>query len=239
MNRSRAAGFTLIEVVAAMTVMALVVAVLYASFSTALTTWSKQGADNDEADRLVAMSRLLTGDLRACRPYSLNWKEGKDFFFAASERVVFYVTTSGFGAAERTRGGLYFCCLYLEQQDDGTDALYLCKVNCPSPEIVQELHNFHQLTSGRRTDYRPPDDLREKSVRLLGGLAEASFTFSSQELRPEETRTTTAREEDRGLLPETDWTTARLPMAIQFKAEIKKQEFRILAKPWQNMETLE
>jgi prepilin-type N-terminal cleavage/methylation domain-containing protein len=238
MSRSRPAGFTLIEVVAAMTVMSLVVVVLYYSFSTALITWSKQDADNEEAERTVAMARLLTEDLNAGRPYTVNWKEGKDFFFAASERAVFYVTTSGFGATERTRGGLYFCCLYLSRQEDGADALYLCKVNYPSPEIVQELHNFRQLSESRRADFRPPGELREKSVLLLGGLGEPAFSFSERETKAGDALATTGTDEDGESLPETDWQTAKLPLAIQFQAKLKRQEFRVVAKPRQYVEEI-
>ncbi len=142
-RRAEAAGFTLIEVVAAMTVMALVVVVLYYSFSTALTTWQKQDADNEQAERTVAMARLLTADLRACRPYTLNWKEGKDFFFAAGESAVFYVTTSGFGAALAGYQPSWFILLKM--------SVWFCTQ--PSKLDVNTLFNCWQDASGMNEEY--------------------------------------------------------------------------------------
>ncbi|MCD6533820.1 MAG: prepilin-type N-terminal cleavage/methylation domain-containing protein [Deltaproteobacteria bacterium] len=166
-------GFTLIEMVIAMTILALVVTVLYLAFSTAGRIWSRQQIKGGRGEHEAALARLLSDDLQNLVPYSFSWERGQGFFFALGPKALFYATTSGYGARQRSAEGLYFACCYLqESQEEEGFALYLAKEMGPKNFLVEALSDF---TKAPEKNMVVNEALREASLLILDGLTEASF----------------------------------------------------------------
>jgi len=169
------AGFTLIEMIIAMTILALVVTVLYLAFSSAGRIWSKQQVKGGRGEHEAALARLLQDDLQHLVPYSFSWERGEGFFFALGTRTLFYATTSGYGARQRQAEGLYFACCYLkeseEQEGEGLD-LYLVKEMGPKKFLVEALWDFIQ---NPEKDLNLSSEMIEASLLVVEGLREVSF----------------------------------------------------------------
>ncbi len=167
------AGFTLIEMIIAMTILALVVTVLYLAFSTAGRIWSKQQVKGGRGEHEAALIRLLHDDLQNLVPYSFSWEKGEGFFFALGPRTIFYATTSGYGARQRQPEGLYFACCYLKEseKEEGL-ALYLVKERGPKKFLVEALWDFIQSPD---KSLALNSEISEASLLVLDGLKEAEF----------------------------------------------------------------
>lgn len=172
-------GFTLIELIISLTIIALLVTVLYLAFSIASQLWTKQGATKDGAQRERSFNRLLMVDFQNICPFTFNWEKGKGFFFAGDSQNLFYVTTNGFGARHRENKGLFFCCLHLEKEQDGEN-LYLYKVPRPSPEIIKSWSAFMQAMTKGNT-FVHGNLLENKGLLVIKGIKEAEFFFDNGE----------------------------------------------------------
>ena len=211
MNRQE--GFTLLEVVLAITIMSMIVATLYMALSQASRTWESQDRETDEAKRLAIVTDLLSLEFESLRPYNFLHEKGGGNFYAVSPSAMFYATTQGFGAQRRARGRLYFACLFLaapdsvppeilpwdedEERSEGL-ALFLCKSDRPAPWLLEELIAFRDMDEASREAYLPGLDMLERSVYLLGGLQEARFSASAKTELPDAQNATEAYED---LLP--------------------------------------
>ena len=172
-RRSPRAGFTLIEMVIAMTILALVVMVLYLAFSSAGRIWTRQQVKGGLGEHEAALSRLLNDDLQNLVPYSFSWEKGEGFFFAIGPSTLFYTTTSGYGARQRSTEGLYFACIYLQEsvEKEGL-ALYMAKEMGPKNFLVEGLWDFKEAPE---KSLAVDETLREASLIILDGLRDASF----------------------------------------------------------------
>ena len=171
-------GFTLIEMIIALTILALVVSVLYLAFSSAGRIWSRQQFKGGRAERESALARLLQDDLGSLVPYNYSDENGAGFFFALGPKVLFYATTSAFGAHERVDDGLYFACLYFREgdvdseTDEGGQTLYLVKELGPKQYLLEALRQF---VNQPEAELVPDEKLRKASIPVLSGLEEPSF----------------------------------------------------------------
>ena len=167
-------GFTLIEMIIAMTILALVVTVLYLAFSTAGRIWSKQQVKGGQGEHEVALTRLLYDDLQHLVPYSFSWEKGEGFFFALGSQAIFYATTSGYGARQRQAEGLYFTCCYLKESEEQEGlALYLVKEMGAKKFLLESLWDFIQSPD---QGFTVSTEISEASLLILDGLSEATFT---------------------------------------------------------------
>jgi prepilin-type N-terminal cleavage/methylation domain-containing protein len=167
------AGFTLIEMIIAMTILALVVTVLYLAFSTAGQIWSRQQVKGSRGEHEAAVMRLLQDDLQHLVPYSFTWEKGSGFFFALGKRTIFYATTSGYGARQRQREGLYFACCYLKPSTEKEGlALYLVKTMGPKKILIESLWDFIQNPDH---NLNVSSEISDASLLILDGLTAASF----------------------------------------------------------------
>ncbi len=166
-------GFTLIEMVIAMTILALVVMVLYLAFSSAGRIWSRQQVKGGLGEHEAALSRLLNDDLQNLVPYSFSWEKGEGFFFGVGPSALFYATTSGYGARQRSIEGLYFACLYLqESQEKEGFTLFLAKEMGPKNFLVEALWDFMKRPE---KSLLVNETLRDASLLILDGLTNVSF----------------------------------------------------------------
>ncbi len=210
-------GFTLIEMVIAMTILALVVMVLYLAFSSAGRIWTRQQIKGGRGEHEAALARLLSDDLQNLVPYSFSWEKGEGFFFALGPSALFYATTSGYGARQRSVEGLYFACCYLkESEDEEGFALYIAKEMGPKTFLIEALWDFIQ---GPEKSLVANETLSEASLIVLDGLTNASFAVVSD---PEKLNLPEGEVEE-GALIESDmirnWSSKTLPANILFRYE--------------------
>ena len=223
---SRKAGFTLIEMVIAMTILALVVTVLYLAFSTAGQIWSRQQIKGGEGEHEAALSRLLSDDLQNLAPYSFSWEKGQGFFFALGPNALFYATTSGYGARQRSAEGLYFACCYLQESEEKEGfALFLVKEMGPKTFLVEALWDF---IKDPKKNLAVNEALREASLLILDGLTEASFAVVGD---PEKLNLPEGEIEEGALIESginRNWSHKTLPQNILFRYENSKEVKRNL-----------
>ena len=164
-------GFTLIEMVIAMSVLALVVLILYLAFANAGRIWRRQQLVSDQGEREVALLRLLHDDLFQFKPYTCKNERGQAFYFAVGERVIFYATSAAYGARERRPAGLYFVCCYLDEDPDGEGLnFYLVKEFGPKLYLLEDFWSFRE-----QGQLLLSEALREAALPVLRGLETASF----------------------------------------------------------------
>ncbi|MFW5791101.1 MAG: PulJ/GspJ family protein [Desulfohalobiaceae bacterium] len=231
-----AAGFTLIETVIALTVMALVVTILYAAFSTATRTWERQGRRTEPLQRHLQLVRLLSRDLLQSVPYTFSWERGKHSFVAGGPTTLFYVTKSGLGSPDRPGQGLFFTCLYLAGDAEEGQELFIYKRTVPEQELAEELSRFTAAGAGVETPFSPAESVREKSIRVLSELTDASFSFASEEFRPfaanappyeGDVSLLAETEEELPVLPLETWTQKELPGQILFSYRFQGRPFTL------------
>ncbi|MEA3347925.1 MAG: prepilin-type N-terminal cleavage/methylation domain-containing protein, partial [Pseudomonadota bacterium] len=211
------AGFTLIEMIIAMTILALVVTVLYLAFSTAGRIWSRQQIKGGRGEHEAALSRLLSDDLQNLVPYSFSWEKGQGFFFAYGPSALFYATTSGYGARQRSAEGLYFTCCYLQESEEKEGfSLFLAKEMGPKNFLVEALWDFIQ---GPEKSLVVNESLREASLLILDGLTEASFAVVGD---PEKLNLPEGEIEEGALIESgvtRNWSRKTLPQNLLFRYE--------------------
>ena len=87
MNRCQ--GFTLLEVVLAVSIMSLIVATLYMAFGQATHTWTTQNTLTENAKRKAIVADMLTREFNSLRPYTYSHEKGTGYFFGANPRALF------------------------------------------------------------------------------------------------------------------------------------------------------
>lgn len=220
-------GFTLIEMVIAMTVLALVVTVLFLAFSNAGRIWSRQETGAEQGEREAALLRLLSDDLVRIQPYNFSSERGRGFFFAVSEKALFYVTAAAYGAQERRPSGLYFTyCFLAENQEDSEEGeaqegltLYLIKEWGPKNYLLEALMDFQERPEAGLV---LTEELRQAAQPVLAGLSEATFQVvaDAEQLNLPDGEIAAEALIDKEHLP-TAWTLDKLPAALLFSYRLE------------------
>ncbi|NCC60285.1 MAG: prepilin-type N-terminal cleavage/methylation domain-containing protein [Verrucomicrobiae bacterium] len=240
-------GFTLLEVIVSMTIMALVVTVLYSAFSTGTRVWEDQDNRLAAVQERFIVTRLLARDFEQLRPYSFSWEKGKGFFFAGDREKIFYATTNGLAARDRDKGALFFSCAFLVRDDEsGTLSLRMFKSPYPTNEMAQALHDFRMQAEADSEDALPytlPATLLDESIILLDNLDQAGFIidFPERVSLTDENATDEGRSENdaegNGTEVETldeledeAWKKNRLPSSVQFAFSSEGRNFTIFSK---------
>ena len=207
-------GFTLMEVIVAVTVLAIIMTTLYMALSTSTRLWTRQQDGLSPTRRLETVVRLLREDLSGIRPYEFQWERGRDFFFSGSPKLIFYVTDHGLGASERRENGLYFACLLLRPSEDGEgEELWLIKNAHPTEELAEALHEFAVESTSERQSFDLGRELQGRSHLLLSGLSEARFSYDRGSA---ESARTPGRSTEEEALPIEDWRSKNLPQRVRF-----------------------
>lgn len=222
---ANSSGFTLLELVVAMTIVSLVVLTLYQAFSVGVRVWDSDERPVEDVVRLEAALRLLHDDIYMSTGYDINWREGSTPLFAGGPGSVFYVTRNGTGALGGAGYGLFFSALYLDDcPNSDAECLYLFKSSRPLREFVEEVHSFRQGTEFEREHYRPGSYLAENSIKVLDGVEDWNISYSPEEFRPFaglEEEQPDQRLHERGRLSEDEWVQEEHPgrVRIAFKHE--------------------
>lgn len=170
-------GFSLIELITAMTITSMIVMMLYWAFALGSRVWDVQDDQTSTVQREEAFFRLLDQDFRGMVPYTMRWERGTLDFFSGGPTALFYVTRGGFGAVARDGKALFFACLVvLPNPEDGWDvALY--KVPVPDPDLLEDLHSFQTQGEVSRRGWTPSGQILDEAVIFLERLSDVGFYY--------------------------------------------------------------
>lgn len=220
-------GFSLLELITAMTITAMIVMMLYWAFAMGSRVWDEQDIKTSAVQREEAFFRLLDQDIRGIVPYTVRWERGTTDFFAGGSSTLFYATRGGFGAQERSGKALFFACLFVRPNpEEGWDvALY--KVPVPEPGLLEEVHAFQNSGETARRDWLPSATVMEDAVVFLEKLNDVDFSFVQKPPRPFQGMTDQAEDGD-GPADEheylEEWLTREFPGAILLRYELEGRE---------------
>ncbi len=223
-------GFTLIEVILSLTIMSLVIMVLYQAFAIATRVWSHQQSQGELLAREQGLNTLLRDDFARLSNYTFNSSKGRGFFFAGGQNAMFYVTTNGFGAREHHRGGLYFTCVYLADDDDEGKSFYLYKSPYPEQSLLDALEEFRQLSPEMRVSYQLPAKLKQQSTLIISALQRGSFSYDKEEFIPPGENDNAGEKMFSAdySLSEQSWSESRLPVYLLFSYQIADFPHQVL-----------
>lgn len=238
--RPESQGFTLLELIVALSMVSMVVLILYYALSMGISAWESSHERQQQAQDRLALLNLLHKDLQRIVPYSLLMQEGELLLFAGGPSSMFYVTKNSHGSAGGARAGLYFALLHLETCSSGQgDCLYLSKESVPSPEFVRELQRFQGLGESRREGFRPRQDILQASTLIQEGLSQAEFSYSAKDYIPFaglQGQAGQKQGEQLKLLPEQHWLRRELPARIRLVFELQDRAFLVRACPGEDLE---
>lgn len=178
----RSGGFTLLEVIVAMTILALIMTGVYMTLSVGTRLWERQSRDSLSPERrLEACIRLLRTDFKALRHYHFTTVRGQANYLGGGPTAFFYITSSGIGAEDRDKHGLYFACVFLAPAEHGL-GLWLYKSRWPDPELLNGFLDFSAADQHAKDRYVLGETLRSRAVLLLDGISEGRLGYLMQPL---------------------------------------------------------
>ena len=133
------------------------------------------------------------------------------------------MTSNGLGAAVQEQKGLFFVCLYSLPSKDGGSDVFIYKTPYPRQFLIEELQRFRTMSEQGRAGYEPGTKIQDKAYRIIHGLEEPSFSFSSEEFKHFSGSKTmdTISQEKESKLPLSDWSKDEVPEQIQFDYTLK------------------
>ena len=99
MTRSRPRGFTLVEVVIALTIVATLLVVMFGSLRVGLTAWQRGDERAEVLERARSLNQIVTRSLGAAHPYVTSAEGGESprlLFEGGPDRVAFVTATPPF-----------------------------------------------------------------------------------------------------------------------------------------------
>jgi general secretion pathway protein J len=102
MTRSRQRGFTLVEVVIALTIVATLLVVMFGSLRAGLTAWQRGDERAEVLDRARSITQIVTRTLGAAHPYMTSAQGGEAprlLFEGTPDRVAFVTAVPPFPTA--------------------------------------------------------------------------------------------------------------------------------------------
>jgi len=112
-------GFTLVEVVLALTIFALMGAILYGAFSLGHNAVEKSQASFEKNQRLRSFADLLGGYIRSSYPYRAT-AQNPEIYYDGGEEQLSFVTASSLGMGGR---GMALIRISWQEAEDGKGAL--------------------------------------------------------------------------------------------------------------------
>jgi prepilin-type N-terminal cleavage/methylation domain-containing protein len=226
-------GFTLLELIISLTILSMVVMIIYYAFSMGVRVWSQQEEQDAQVDRREVLARLIEEDFSKCRAYTVNWEKGQTFLFAGGERTVFYVTRNGLGATSRSSYGLYFSCLYVQRDENGTSNIYLYKSPLPKERFIEETSAFQTMGEMEREGFVPDSRIRDKARLVFKNIEQPLFSYADKEFTPFSGSTDAFQEVSSGdsssRLPKEQWMKKQLPQQVQFQCTLDGNPFMVHA----------
>ncbi|OGW15008.1 MAG: hypothetical protein A3G93_14830 [Nitrospinae bacterium RIFCSPLOWO2_12_FULL_45_22] len=165
-GRIGAGGFTLMELLVAMSLLGLVFAIVFQAFSIGIKTWEKGEATQAEYQRLRAALSLIADQISSAYPLGSKGEagEGPQIAFEGKETSLGFVTS--LPLSPKFKGGLSFTTYYLKADPTtGNKALRALEKSV--------------LTKGFFEEKKRKDIKDDEALELLSGITEFSFEYYS------------------------------------------------------------
>jgi general secretion pathway protein J len=158
LQRNDAAGFTLIEVVLALTIFALLGTILYGAFALSHSAVAKSQASAARSQKQRSVADLLGSYIRSAYPYRSSPQEQSVFFEGASDRLAF-VSAYSHGMGGRGMAKIYIAA---EGGGSGETALHLeeatpVRLNDEGPTGESHRVILADRVEGMRIAYMDPE----------------------------------------------------------------------------------
>lgn len=229
-------GFTLIELITAMTITAMIVMMLYWAFAMGSRVWDSQDLKTATLQREEAFFRLLDQDMRELVPYTMRWERGTLDFFAGGATALFYVTRGGLGAQSRSGKALFFTCLFVRPNPEEGQDLVLYKTSVPEEAILEELHSFQMDGEFARQDWQPTPAIMDEAVIFLEKLGDVAFHYVREPLHPFQgmmVQGAVADKPDDESEYLEEWVSRELPGVVLVTYELEDRQTEIVVVPGQ------
>ena len=95
-------GFTLLELIIALTILTLVTLIVASGLRIAIKAWDKGEFETEETQRLRILSGMFSYQLKSAYPYKIKTEDGENIVFMGTKNSLLFVTT----VADREMGGL-------------------------------------------------------------------------------------------------------------------------------------
>jgi general secretion pathway protein J len=86
-------GFTLVELVVAITILSMVTLIIGSGFRLGIDAWEKGEKETGETQRLRVLSGLLSQQLKSAYPYKMEIEDEKKIVFKGDTHSIIFVTT--------------------------------------------------------------------------------------------------------------------------------------------------
>lgn len=90
-------GFTLIEIIIAMTILSLIALIIGSAFGIGIRAWDKGEADIENLQRIRFLSERLSQQIKSCYPHFIEKDGKKTPAFSGASDSLWFVTTSETG----------------------------------------------------------------------------------------------------------------------------------------------
>ncbi len=222
-------GFTLLELLLSLTIIALVLLVLYQAFSVGFRVWERDEGFSEKMFRLEAVLRLLEEDMLQVVPYDMNWEKGHIQLFAGGPNAIFYVTGNGTGAISGAGAGLFFGVLFFNECPEGKgECLYLHKSSRPAQEFVKAVYEFRTGTQLLRQHFDARMHLDDKGIVVLENVEDLNFSYCADRLAPFSGIQRLQKHDlynEKDLLQEEEWISGQLPGQIRISFVLEEEEY--------------
>jgi len=90
---NRIKGFTLIELIVAITILCLVTLIIGSGFRLGLRAWERGEAEAQETQRLRVLSGLISQNVKSAYPYKMDVEDKEIIVFQGENNSIMFVTT--------------------------------------------------------------------------------------------------------------------------------------------------
>jgi hypothetical protein len=129
-------------------------------------------------------------------------------FFVGGKNCLFYATTSGYASRHRSKGELFFACMFIDESPEGRGkGLYLVKSALPEPVFIEQAVRLATMDTQAAAEFLPDDALREQARLVMDGLGEARLSYEIADDTQAEGFESASFDA---------WQTPELPRAVRF-----------------------
>ena len=171
-----AAGFTLLELLVAITVVSLLATAVLFSWRVASSAWQKVNQRLETDRTILATHQLLQEQMASLIPYrTLSLQGSRELFFQGEPEAARFV--SRYSLERRARSGLYEIAYQVEQDRDGSKRLLLRETPLLGRDALSEvLLGAEMSPEGKLLKFRP-FERDSQVVVLLENLQECRFEY--------------------------------------------------------------
>jgi len=183
-SRAKQAGFTLLELLVAITIVSLLSTTILFGWRIAANAWGRASELVEEQRRVAATDQVLQEQMAAMVPYSPWTRQGmQDVFFQGEPRTARFL--SRYSLENRAGSGFYLIEYQIAEEMDGTCELLLNEVSLRNPGEAGGLFiSADQSPAGPILRFQPVERTAKTRV-LLEGLEECRMQYYRPGQSPE------------------------------------------------------